>query len=606
MSEQTSQELERQVTLKQLGEFEQRARTAGARSFGDARLGAVLLLKARITEQQLADALRVAGAPGVTLEQVLLEHDLIRPEDLPELRANQMGREFVDLDRGPRISPKVLTSMPAETAAMCQAVPFDIVLRESGARPLAKIAIGNPANKAAIDTLTKYYDSRDTDVEIYAAMPEQVARILTSDRFQTVVQNFSEVDEEEESGADELTLESDDGPARQFFSSVLTEAVERRASDIHVEVNPTGSLRVRMRIDGTLQVVEEIPKKHRETFMSLIKIRLGMNIAEKRLPQDGRKSFKIAGRSIDMRGALLPTEAGETMVLRILDKDGMNMSLEEMGMSEDNRERFRRGYDRSQGAVLVTGPTGSGKSSTLYGLLRAVYHDGLKVITIENPVEYVLPGVQHVQVEPRIEFTFLEGLKVALRSDPEVIMVGEIRDAETAKTAMEAALTGHLMLSTLHTNDAPTAVTRLMEMGVPNFMVAAALNVVCAQRLIKRLCPRCRTPHVPTVEELMLVGWGADAAEQIRDRVEAGELHMFGPNIEGCPSCAGGYKGRTSVHEIMTVTPEIKDLIMADRADPMQIRTKALEQGMKPMLQDGIDRVFAGVSSLAEVRRVIS
>ena len=350
-------------------------------------------------------------------------------------------------------------------------------------------------------------------------------------------------------------------------------------------------MRVRQRIDGVLQESTVIPKRMVAGVVSRIKIMGDLDIAEKRLPQDGRVSLTVAGRSVDIRVVTIPAAHGEGAVLRLLDKDSALISLDALGMAEDARERFEQGITLSYGAVLATGPTGSGKSTTLYAALNTINSVDRNIITIEDPVEYQTEGLNQIQVNPRANLTFARGLRSILRADPDVIMVGEIRDAETARIAVESALTGHLMLSTLHTNDAASALTRLTEMGIEPFLTASAVACVVGQRLVRVLCPSCKRRVLLDAESLRGAGFNA-------------HFDIEGYEPVGCSRCSGsGYKGRVGIYEVMAMSDEIRELTIR-RASADEIGHVAIEQGMRPLRADGLDKVKQGVTSIAEVTRV--
>jgi len=360
-----------------------------------------------------------------------------------------------------------------------------------------------------------------------------------------------------------------------------------------VHLTPDGrELRVRFRVDGVLQDVTTVSRKMAAGVISRIKIMADLDIAEKRLPQDGRVGLTVDGRHVDLRVVTLPSVHGETIVLRILDKDSVVMKLDKLGMADSERQRFERAFSEAHGAVLVTGPTGSGKSTTLYAALQALNTTEKNIITVEDPVEYEIDGLTQVQVSNKVGLTFAAGLRAMVRADPDVLMVGEIRDRETAQIAVESALTGHLVLSTLHTNDAPTAITRLTEMGIEPFLVASALDCVVAQRLVRTLCSHCKKRTIVPAEVLKDNGYKALV-----------DLEAYEP--VGCRRCAGsGYRGRAGIYEVMSVTPEIRDLAL-QRRPAEEIRQVAGRQGMRHLREDGLDKVREGRTSIAEVTRVL-
>lgn len=384
---------------------------------------------------------------------------------------------------------------------------------------------------------------------------------------------------------------SEDAPIVHLVNLIITQAIQDRASDIHIEPGEN-SLRVRYRIDGILHGVQDAPAAIANGVVSRLKIMSGIDIAERRRPQDGRMTVQHEGREIDLRVATLPTVAGEKVVMRILDSNSERLRIRDLEMSERNLAVFSESFSKSHGMLLVTGPTGSGKSTTLYTTLQEIASPEINVITIENPVEYRMEGISQMQVNPLAGLTFGTALRSILRSDPDVVLVGEIRDAETAQTSIEAALTGHLVLSTLHTNDAPSATTRLVEMGIEPFLVASALDSVMAQRLARRLCQDCvvmRRPDIDMLRALDFQGLDGD--------IEVGEP-------QGCVRCAGtGYRGRIALHEVLHVSEEIERMVVA-RASSLEMRHVAIEQGMVPLRDDGWNKVLAGLTSIEEVLRV--
>jgi type IV pilus assembly protein PilB len=378
---------------------------------------------------------------------------------------------------------------------------------------------------------------------------------------------------------------------------LVTQAVGDRASDIHVEP-AEHDLRIRFRIDGVLHEMMRSPRSIQAGVISRLKVMADINIAERRIPQDGRISMKVGGRGIDLRVATLPTVYGEKVVMRILDKGQAVLRLEELGFLPETEDRFESAYRRPYGAILVTGPTGSGKSTTLYATLNTLNQPDRNIITVEDPVEYRLPGINQVQINPKAGLTFASALRSILRSDPDIVLVGEIRDRETAVIGVEAALTGHLLLSTLHTNDAASTPLRLVEMGVEPFLVTSALDCVVAQRLARRLCDKCKDPYQPTDAELREAGWPMEDVEQ----GDWPTLHR----AVGCAACGRtGYKGRFALHEVMIVTEEIERLII-ERRSTEDLQKTAEMQGMLTLKSDGLRKVGMGQTSLEEIFRVVN
>ena len=406
-----------------------------------------------------------------------------------------------------------------------------------------------------------------------------------------VADAVDEDEEDEELASRDIRESAADAPVIKLVNSIIAQAVEDGASDIHFE--PHGrDMRVRFRVDGVLHETTSIPRRMVPGVVSRVKIMADLDIAERRIPQDGRVSLSVEGHSVDIRVVTLPSSGGEGIVMRILDKEQAIIGLDALGIRDSSRKRFEAGFSQSYGAVLVTGPTGSGKSTTLYAALNALNSVEKNIITIEDPVEYQIPGINQIGVNLKSGLTFATGLRSILRADPDIVMVGEIRDADTAKISIEAALTGHLVLSTLHTNDAPSAITRLTEMGIAPFLTASAVDVVVAQRLARRLCNYCKQRTVLTVEQLKAANFFEAAFD----------IEAYEP--VGCARCGHtGYKGRVGMYEVMTVSDEIRALTI-DRASADVIRATAVQQGMRLLRDDGLEKVRLGVTSIAEVARV--
>ena len=401
-------------------------------------------------------------------------------------------------------------------------------------------------------------------------------------------------EQQEEVSIDSGDAAVEDAPIVKLVHMVLTRAVEDRASDIHIE--PTESdVRIRFRVDGVLHEMMRSPKNIQAGLVSRLKVMGEMNIAEKRVPQDGRVGLKVSGRSVDLRLATLPTVFGEKVVIRILDKESVLLKLEQLGFLEESYKRYETSFRKPYGAILVTGPTGSGKSTSLYATLNILNQSDRNIITVEDPVEYRLRGINQVQVHTKAGLTFGSALRSILRADPDIVMVGEIRDRETAMIAMEAALTGHLVLTTLHTNDAPSALTRLQEMDVEAYLVASAIDSVVAQRLLRKLCDRCKEPYEPDEPHLVAAGFPEYQWQDIPQLYRA----------VGCQNCSKtGFKGRLGLYEVMLMSEEIERMTV-ERTSSEAIRHLAIEQGMTTLRQDGLEKARLGVTSIEEVLRVV-
>jgi type IV pilus assembly protein PilB len=423
------------------------------------------------------------------------------------------------------------------------------------------------------------------------------AREAVLDRFQRSENDLDDVaaslGEEETSAMDAFSSVGDEAPIVRYVNSLIEQAIQNRASDLHIE--PTEhDLRIRFRIDGVLHEIDTVPRAVQSALISRLKIMSAVDITERRVPQNGRITMQLGNRSVDLRVATLPTVWGEKIVLRVLDTGGIDLDLKRLGFTEANYGRFSTSFHKPHGMVLVTGPTGSGKSTTLYATLTEISNPEINIITVEDPVEYRLAGVNQVQVNHKAGLTFAAVLPAILRSDPDIVLIGEIRDRVTAQLAIEAALTGHLVLSTLHTNDAPSAVTRLVEMGIEPFLVGSSLDCVMAQRLARRLCQWCKEAVVPSSAELMAARWPEDLLGT--------PTQMWQP--VGCRSCANtGYRGRVALHEVMPVSEDIERLAV-ERGSAHEIQRVALEQGMDTLRVDGLRKAAAGETSLAEVLRV--
>jgi type IV pilus assembly protein PilB len=551
-------------------------------------LGQILVEEGLITDEQLEQALKEQERVPKSLGRILIDLRLIREDDLVRALALQVGLEFVDLTEYP-IDPAVATLIPESVAKRYRALPF----AERDGKLL--VAMSDPANVYALDDM-RTITGREIQ-PIVATAADVMAAIRKYNQMEGAVEQLAS--EASQQAGDTVTLDVgeaavEDAPIVKLVHLVLTRAIEERASDVHVE--PTeNDIRIRLRVDGVLHEVMRSPKNIQGGLVSRLKVMADLNIAEKRIPQDGRVGLKVGNRSVDMRVATLPTVFGEKVVIRILDKESVLLQLEDLGFLEDSYKRFEESFRKPYGAILVTGPTGSGKSTTLYGVLNILNQADRNIITVEDPVEYRLRGVNQLQVNPKAGLSFASALRSILRSDPDIIMVGEIRDRETAMIAVESALTGHLLLSTLHTNDAASAITRLTEMEVETYLVASALDCVVAQRLVRKLCDRCKEPYAPTEAQLREAGYAEYLWGDITELVHP----------VGCQACAKtGFRGRLGLYEVMPVTEEIERLTV-ERSSSERIRQVALEQGMTSLRTDGLEKARLGVTSVEEVLRVV-
>ncbi|HSN92803.1 MAG TPA: type II secretion system ATPase GspE [Anaeromyxobacteraceae bacterium] len=562
-------------------------------------LGEILRETAGLPEERLKAALEAQRGEeaGVRLGEILVRMKAVTEEQVLRALALQLDLPFLDRIDPATIPQDLVKKVPINFAKQARVLPV-------GTQGEAvRVAVADPLDTAAQDSLSMLLGA---SIAPEVAAPQAVVDAINAayeraeDEHEKLMEDLET--EDLESVAHELEeptdlLDADDeAPIIRLVNSLMFRAVKERASDIHI--NPEEKdISVRYRIDGVLREVIRPPKRFQASIASRIKIMGDLNIAEKRLPQDGRIRIKIAGKDVDIRLSTVPTAHGERIVMRLLDKSNVLLDLSELGF-EDWQLKIMDGLiTRSHGIVLVTGPTGSGKTTTLYGALAKINSPDLNILTIEDPVEIPLKGVGQVQVNPKIELTFANGLRSFLRQDPDVIMVGEIRDLETAEIAIQASLTGHLVLSTVHTNDAAGAVTRLVDMGVQPFLVASSLVGILAQRLVRVICPECRVPYLPTREERDQVGLADDIWAQ------AGNPKAI-YKAAGCPACQQtGYQGRTGIYELMLVDDDIRQLILKN-VDSSTIKRAAVSRGMLTLMQHGAFKVARGITTAAEVLSV--
>jgi type IV pilus assembly protein PilB len=538
-----------------------------------------------VSRGQVEEAIESSRNLGTTPERVLLEGGALTHDGLARALAERYGLDHLDLGMFP-VDMSAANLVTTTAAKRYQAVPVAFADKRT-----LLVAMADPANVLAVDDIaimTGY------EVRVAVAPPEDIAtQISRLDRLEDVVADSDGQIEESEQGAEVVDLHetAEDAPVIKLVNQIVAQAVERGASDVHL--SPDGrELRVRFRVDGVMQDVTTVPRRMAAGVVSRVKIMAELNIAERRLPQDGRVGLTVDGRHVDLRVVTLPSVHGEAVVMRVLDKNSVVVALDTLGMAEPERERFEKAFNETHGAVLVTGPTGSGKSTTLYAALQKLNTPEKNIITVEDPVEYEIAGLTQLQVAPKVGLTFAAGLRTMVRADPDVIMVGEIRDRETAQIAVESALTGHLVLSTLHTNDAPSAITRLVEMGIEPFLVASALDCVVAQRLARMLCPNCKRRAIVPAQILRDSGYKALV-----------DLEAYEP--VGCRRCGGsGYRGRVGLYEVMDVSAEVQKLAL-ERRSAEEIRDVAVRQGMRRLRDDGLEKVRQGRTSIAEIARVI-
>ena len=536
-----------------------------------------------VDPQAVDAAAEEAHRSGRSVRAVLINDQVVTEEQLTTAAANAFGMNTVDL-----------VGFNPEPAAL-KRIPMSVVLRHrviglSMHDGELVLGVTDPGDVVALD-----------DVRAATGMvirPVVVARSEVRRIIERLQRENSELGDLAMDSPDDQQMigqatSADDAPIVRYVNNLIEQAVQNRASDLHLE--PTeDDMRVRYRIDGVLHELDTVPRGVMAALTSRIKIMSGVDITEKRIPQNGRITALIRGRSVDLRTATLPTVWGEKIVLRVLDTGGIDLDLNKLGFTQHNLDRFAEAFTKPHGMLLVTGPTGSGKSTTLYATLGRISKPEVNVITVEDPVEYRLRGVNQVQVNHKAGLTFAAVLPAILRSDPDVVLIGEIRDGKTAQIAVEASLTGHLVLSTLHTNDAPGAVTRLTEMGIEPFLVGSSLDCVLAQRLARKLCDWCKEQYVPAEEELVGARWPTEDLKVPES--------LFRP--VGCRNCANtGYRGRIAVHEVMAISPEVESLTIR-RASTHEIREVALHQGMYDLRTDGMAKAAGGLTSVREVSRV--
>jgi type IV pilus assembly protein PilB len=537
-----------------------------------------------VARERVDDAIATSRSSGTTPERVLVEEGILSHDGLARALAERYGLDHLDLGVF-QVDMGAANLVTTAAAKRYQAVPVSFVDKRT-----LLVAMTDPSNVLAVDDIAIM---TGFEVRVAVAAPEDIAALISRlDRLDDVVAATGQLaSEEAQAEVVELHETDDDAPVVKLVNQIVAQAVEQGASDVHLA--PDGKeTRVRFRVDGVLHDITTVPRKMGPGVVSRVKIMAELDISERRLPQDGRVGLTVDGRHVDLRVVTLPSVHGESIVMRILDKDSVVMKLDKLGMGGDERDRFEHAFHQTHGAVLVTGPTGSGKSTTLYAALQELNTPEKNIITVEDPVEYQVEGITQVQVSPKAGLTFAAGLRAMVRADPDVIMVGEIRDRETAQIAIESALTGHLVLSTLHTNDAPSAITRLVEMGIEPFLVASALDCVLAQRLVRTLCSHCKKRTIISAEVLRQNGYKALV-----------DLEAYEP--VGCRRCGGsGYRGRAGIYEVMSVTPEIRALAL-ERRSAEQLGEVALQQGMRRLRDDGLDKVRQGRTSIAELARVL-
>ena len=571
------------------------AEDAALHSFGDRKLAQILVRDGVMGEAALEELFLQMSERELSFREALLTPNLVNEAQYLSALGELLNLDFIKSIDDFEIDDELISGLPINFAKHNKLLPLERL--EGG---IVRVACADPTAVGALDDLSVILEA---PLDIVLASSEQLVLAINSvyDRGSAhaaaAMEEMSDEDMDTfamdiEEAVDLLDAE-DEAPIIRLVNSLLSQASKEHASDIHIEPGER-DLVVRFRIDGILYEKIRPPKKLQASITSRIKIQAGLNIAEKRLPQDGRIRIKLAGKDIDIRVATAPTSYGERITMRLLDRSAVLIDLQDLGFAPENNSMMSNLITKSHGIILVTGPTGSGKTTSLYACLNEINRPDLNILTIEDPVEYQLKGISQTQVSPKINLSFASGLRSFLRHDPDVIMVGEIRDLETAEIAIQAALTGHLVLSTIHTNDAAGAVTRLVDMGVEPFLVASSIIGILAQRLVRTLCPECKQPYEATEEEVLELGLSPDMV---------GRNPQFWRG-EGCKSClTTGYSGRLGIHELLHPSDEVRQLIL-ENVDSNTIKKKAKIQGMRTLREDGAQKVLAGLTSSAEVLRV--
>ncbi|NMO21596.1 type II secretion system ATPase GspE [Pyxidicoccus fallax] len=558
-------------------------------------LGEILrALVPSLTEAKIQEALSVQTEKGQRLGEALVGLKAVTEEDVAKALGHQLDLPYLARIFTEEVDAELVKRIPINFAKQSQILPLSM---EGDA---VAVAVADPLDTSALDHVRLLLGQ---SISPRIALGSTIIDAINSVYDRSVNEAEQLVDEMETQDLDAIAHEldepadlldvNDEAPVIRLVNSILFRAAKERASDIHIEPMER-ELLVRFRVDGVLQEIIKPPKRYQNAIVSRVKVMGQLNIAEKRLPQDGRIRIKLAGRDIDIRLSTIPTSYGERIVMRLLDKTATLLDLAEIGMSQKTLESMEAVIKRSHGIILVTGPTGSGKTTTLYGALSKINTPDLNILTVEDPVEYQLKGIGQMAINPKIGLTFAQGLRSFLRQDPDVIMVGEIRDKETAEIAIQASLTGHLVLSTVHTNDAAGAVTRLVDMGVEPFLVASSLTGILAQRLVRRVCPDCRVPYKPTDAELKEL---SHTVASFKERYGTDRIYK----AAGCPSCnRNGYRGRTGIYEFLPVDDDVRQLVLKN-VDAATIKKSATSKGMTTLLDDGARKIALGETTIAEV-----
>ncbi len=565
------------------------------------RLGEILVKEALITQDQLTKALEFQRSNGGKLGSCLTKMGFITDDDITGVLSRQYGVPSINL-KFYEIDPTVIKLIPQDTASRYQVIPLSRV------GSVLTIAMTDPTNVFAMDDI-KFMTGFNVEpvVASESAIGEAITRFYgggetNHEELSKMMKDLAMDDQELELAADEAEMDTatleraaEEAPIIKLVNLILTDSVKRGASDIHIEPYEL-EMRVRFRIDGVLQTVMSPPLRLKDAITSRLKIMAKLDIAEKRLPQDGRIMIKYKAdgkkKELDFRVSTVPTLYGEKIVLRLLDKENLRLDMTKLGFEQESLTKFQRNIAKPYGMVLVTGPTGSGKTNTLYSSVAQLNQVDTNIMTAEDPVEFQLAGINQVQMKEQIGLNFAAALRAFLRQDPNIILVGEIRDFETAEIAVKAALTGHLVLSTLHTNDAPSTISRLMNMGIEPFLVATSVNLICAQRLVRRICSNCKTELEVPEQALIDAGYTPEEVKTVK--IYHGK---------GCSTCnKGGYKGRTGLYEVMEINDELRELILVG-ASALELKKKAIEQGMITLRRSGLIKVSLGMTTMEEVLR---
>ncbi len=555
------------------------------------RIGEILVKYTSLTEDQLNEALEIQSIEGGLLGEILVRKNMILPHEILRALCIQLGLEFVEDLKPNEINPEIVNELSLNYCKHKEALPIRI--DEKDGQEVLVVAVSDPFRDDVLDDLQVFTGKQiQIVVSTSARIQDAINRVFEKNTSKMVDGIEDEFEEtlDLEGPIDILEATEDDAPVIRFVNSLLFRALKENASDIHIEPFEKEFV-VRYRIDGVLYDIIRQPRKAHAAISSRIKIMGTLDIAEKRLPQDGRIKIKLAGKDVDIRLSTVPTIFGERVVMRILEQSSTVLELNQLGFSDKSCKQVENLLAKKFGIILVTGPTGSGKSTTLSACLVKLNNPERNIMTVEDPIEYQIPGINQVQVNHKIDLTFARGLKAFLRQDPDIIMLGEIRDKETAEIAINASLTGHLVLSTLHTNDAPSAPPRLIDMGVEPFLVASSLLGIIAQRLMRKVCQKCKEAYEPNEIELEEIG--------LKEIPKDTQFYR----AIGCPSCShSGYTGRTVIHEIMIMNETLRSLIIQN-SDSGTIKKEAIKNGMITLREDGVTKVLSGVTTIDELMR---